>query len=192
MKAFIILQFSYCPLVWMFHSRNTKNRVNKIHERALRLVYDDSPYLSFDELLIKDKSVSIHQRNLQLLATEIFKVKNGVSTGLTEDIFHFVNKPYDLRNNRILFRKRNRTVFYGTESLSSLAQRIWELIPQSRKDETELSQFKTKIKTWTASQCPCRLCKNILVPLVSFKLFLCTDFTILFNPCVLYLFERWF
>ena len=73
----------------MFHSRNTKNRVNEIHERALRLVYDDSPDLSFDELLIKDKSVSIHQINLQLLATETFKVKNGVSTGLTEDIFHF-------------------------------------------------------------------------------------------------------
>ena len=102
MKAFIISQFSYYPLVWMFHSRNTKNRVNKIHERALRLVYDDSPYLSLDELLIKDKSVSIHQINLQLLATETFKVKNGVSTGLTEDIFHFVKKPYDLRNNGIL------------------------------------------------------------------------------------------
>ena len=82
-----------------------------MHERAFRLAYDDSPSLSFDELLIKDKSVSIHQRNLQLLATEIFKVKNGVSTGLTEDFFHFVNKPYDLRNNGILFRKRNRTVF---------------------------------------------------------------------------------
>ena len=162
MEAFITSQFSYCTLIWMFHSRNTKNGVNKIHERALRLVYDDSPYLSFDELLIKDKSVSIHQRNLQLLATEIFKVKNGVSTGLTEDIFHFVNKPYDLRNNRILFRKRNRTVFYGTESLSSLAPRIWELIPQSLKDETELSQFKTKIKTWTTSQCPCRLCKKYI------------------------------
>ena len=148
MKAFIISQFSYCPLVWMFHSRNTKNRVNKIHERALRLVYDDSPYLSFDELLIKDKSVSIHQKNLRLLATKIFKVKNRVSTGLTEDIFHFVNKPYDLRNNLILFRKRTMTVFCSTESLSSLALRILELIPQSFKDETELSQFKTKIKTW--------------------------------------------
>ena len=111
MKAFIISQFSYCPLVWMFHSRNTKNRVNKIHDRALRLVYDDSPYLSFDELPIKGKSVSIHQRNLQLLATEIFKVKNRVSNGLTEDIFHIVNNPYDLRNNRVLFRKRNRAIF---------------------------------------------------------------------------------
>ena len=147
MKAFIISQFSYCPLVWMFHSRNTKNRVNKIHERALRLVYDDSPYVSLDEVLIKDKSVNIHQRNLQFLGTEIFKVKNGVSTELTEDIFHFVNKPYDLRNNRILLRKRNRTDFYGTECLSSLAPRIWELVPQSLKNETELSQFKIKIKT---------------------------------------------
>ena len=81
-------------------------------------------YLSFDELLIKDKSVSIHQRNLQFLATEFFKAKNGVSTGLTEDIFNFVNKPYDLRNNRMLLRKRKRTTFYGTESLSSLAPNL--------------------------------------------------------------------
>ena len=160
-KAFTISQFSYCPLVWMFHFQNTKNRVKKIHERALSLVYYDSPYLSFDELLIKDKSVSIHQRNLQLLATEVFKVKR-VSTGLTKDIFHFVNKPYNLRNNRILFRKRNRTGFYGTESLSSLAPRIWELIPQSLKDKTALSQFKTKIKIWTTSQCPYRLCKKYI------------------------------
>ena len=146
----------------MFHSRNTKNRVNKIHEKALRLAYNDSPYLSFDELLIKDKSVRIHQRNLHLLATEIFKVKNEMSTGLTEDIFHFVNRPYDLRNNGMLCRKRNRSVFYGTDSLSSLAARIWELIVQSFKDETELSQFKTKIKTWTTSQFPCRLCKKYI------------------------------
>ena len=152
MKAFIILQFSYCSLAWMFHSRKAENRVNKIHERALWLVYDDSPYLSFDELLIKNKSVSIHQRNHQFLVTEIFKVKNRLSSRLTEDVFHFVNKPYDLRNNRILIRKRNRTVFCGTESLSYLAPRIWALISQLLKGETELSQFKTEIKIWTTSR----------------------------------------
>ena len=72
----------------MFHSRNIENRVNEIHERTLRFVDDNSPYLSFHQLLIKDKSASIHQRNLQFLANEIFKVKN-VSTGLHEDIFLF-------------------------------------------------------------------------------------------------------
>ena len=69
MKAFIISQFSYCLLVWMFHSRNTENRVNKVHERALRLVYHDSfddsydDRLRFDELVIIDKSVSTHRNS---------------------------------------------------------------------------------------------------------------------------------
>ena len=115
----ITSQFNYCSLVWMFHSRGTRSRVNKIHERVLRLVYDGNLYLGFGELLTKDKSVSIHQRNLQSLTTEMFQAKNGVSTGLTEDIFQFVSKPYDLRDKSMLFRKRNRTVFYGTESLPS-------------------------------------------------------------------------
>ena len=51
----------------------------------------------------------------------------------------------------MLLRKRKTTVFYGAESLSSLAPKIWELLHQSLKDETELSQFKTRIKTWATS-----------------------------------------
>lgn len=53
MKWFTILRLPYCLLIWILPSRNTKNRTNKIFERALKLVYDDSPYLSFDELQIK-------------------------------------------------------------------------------------------------------------------------------------------
>ena len=71
MNAFITSQFSYCPLVWMSHSRTMNNRINKIHEKTLRLVYKDEKNLSLDDLLKKDKSVSIHQRNLQILATDI-------------------------------------------------------------------------------------------------------------------------
>ena len=58
MKAFIISQFSNCPLVWMFHSRNTENRVNKICKRALRIVYYDSPYLNFDQMLVMHRFLS--------------------------------------------------------------------------------------------------------------------------------------
>ena len=71
MNAFITSQFFYCPLVWMSHSRTMNNRINKIHEKTLRLVYKDEKNLSLDDLLKKDKSVSIHQRNLQILATDI-------------------------------------------------------------------------------------------------------------------------
>ena len=50
MKAFITSQFNYCRLIWMFHSRQSNNRINKIHERALRLVYKDNK-LTFNDLL---------------------------------------------------------------------------------------------------------------------------------------------
>ena len=77
LNAFITSQFSYAPVVWMFHSRKLNNRINHIHERVIRLVYKDYTS-SFDELLFKDNSFRIHHRNLQKLAIEIFKV--GYST----------------------------------------------------------------------------------------------------------------
>ena len=67
MKAFTESQLSYCPLMWMFHSTTINNKIIRIHERALRLVYSD--YVSsFDELFKKDRSFSIHHSNIQSLA----------------------------------------------------------------------------------------------------------------------------
>ena len=165
MKAFITSRFYYCLLFQMFHIRNTENRVNKSHERALKLVYDGRIYLRLDELLAKDKWVSIHQTNIQFPSSETFKVKNWVSTRLTQSIFQFVKKPYNLRNNSELLRKRNWTVFYGTESLPSLATQIRKMIPPPFDDEPALSRFKGTIKTSTTTQCPCRLCKKYEGPI---------------------------
>ena len=76
MKAFITSQFGYCPIVWMFHSRKLNSRIKKIQERALSLVYNDKSS-NFQQLLDKDKSVTIHERNLQVLATELYKVQHN-------------------------------------------------------------------------------------------------------------------
>ena len=62
-KAFITSHFSDCPLVWMFHSRELNNKINRIYERSLRLVYSDKTS-TFKELLDKDKSVSVHHKNI--------------------------------------------------------------------------------------------------------------------------------
>ena len=67
MKSFVEAQFGYFPVVWMFHSRELNKKINHIHERSLRIVYKD--YNSFfNDLLKKDKSVCIHDRNIQSLA----------------------------------------------------------------------------------------------------------------------------
>ena len=72
-NAFFSSQFNYCLLIWMFHNRMLNNRINRLHVRCLRIIYNDK-HTSFEKLLEKDKSVSIHQKNLQVLATEMFKI----------------------------------------------------------------------------------------------------------------------
>ena len=136
------------------------NRINTLHEKALRLVYTNKSNLSFGDLLKEDKSVKIHLKNLQILATEICRVKNDLGSKIIADIFHFVEKPYNLRNNTIIQRQANRTVYFGTESISSLAPKLWEVIPSEIKSTKSLNIFKEKIKYWTTDKCPYRLCKT--------------------------------
>ena len=97
MKTFITSQFNYCPLVWMCHNRTMNNKINKLHERALRIVYGDKK-LTFQELLEKDDSVTIHHRNLQKLATEMYKVKCNISPIPVQNLFTEKIHQYDLRN----------------------------------------------------------------------------------------------
>ena len=77
-NGFFLSQFNYCTLVWMCHNRTINNKINRIHERCLRLIYNDK-ILSFESLLDRDSSVSIHHRNIRLLAIEILEVKNSMS-----------------------------------------------------------------------------------------------------------------
>ena len=101
-NSFITSKFSYCPLIWMFHSRRKEHRINKIHERALRLIYPSDSKLTFKELLEKNKTVSIYQKNLQVLAAEIFKAKQNISPEILKELFSFNVRNYNLRSQSIL------------------------------------------------------------------------------------------
>ena len=69
----------------MCHSRTLNDKINKLHEWALRLVYDDRQS-TFEELLTIDKSVTIHHKNLQVLPTELYKVHHGLVPERMNDI----------------------------------------------------------------------------------------------------------
>ena len=70
----------------MCHNRTTIRKINRLHERCLRIIYNDKKS-SFKMLLEKDSSVSIHDRNIQCLATEMHKVSNGLSPPIISNIF---------------------------------------------------------------------------------------------------------
>ena len=172
MKAFIKSQFSYCPLIWMLHSRTLNNRINNIHERALILTYKDNKS-SFKQLLEKDHSVTVHQKNLQVLVTEIFKVKNNLAPNVMKDVFELKEPACNLRSESNHFTHRNvKTNYYGLLSIKHLAPQIWELVLQSIRKFKTLNEFKTKIKSWYLDHCPCRLCKTCIAQLPYIHLFM--------------------
>ena len=158
MKSFVTSQFSYCLVIWMFQTRRPNNKINSIHERALRIKYQDNTSV-FQELLNKDNSVSIHHRNLQVLATEIFKIHRGLSPEILRETFVSEACSYDLHRNDTFEKRQVHSVYHGTESLSFLGPKIWDLVPVELKQSESLYSFKLKVKNWVLFESPCRICK---------------------------------
>ena len=121
LETFIESQFSYCPLIWMLHLRTMNNKINRLHERSLRIAYSDQSS-TFEELLERDKTFSIHHKNIQSLAIEIYKFVNGLSPEIMNSVFNLKeNNRYSLRNVYGLYSRNPRTVKYVTETVSYLA-----------------------------------------------------------------------
>ena len=156
MKCFIESQFNYWPLIWMCHSRALNNKINKLHERALRQVYTDKS-LTFEQMLEKDGSVTIHQRNLQKLATEMYKVKNGLSPKIMADLF-----TVKTHGNSDFVIPQVKTVNRGIETIRYRGPLTWDLVPEEIKQSESLSIFKDRIKKWKPMGCICRLCKTYI------------------------------
>ena len=79
-----------------------------------------------------------------------------------KDIFPERVIPYDLRNMNPFKTSNVKTVYNGTETLSYRGPRTWALVPESIRNATSLSEFKTKIKTWEPQRCECRLCRKYI------------------------------
>ena len=150
-------QFAYCPLIRMFYSRQINHKIIKLLERALRIVYKDH-FSSFEELLSKYKSVTVHQRNLQILATEMYKILDGyASTFKTKSNFYTtpnaqgfsqdILKQLDVDYRPSLTWPRKFGTFYPKRWNKLL---LW-------------MNSRPKIKIWDLENCPWRLCRTYLL-----------------------------
>ena len=124
MKTLVESQFNYCPLIWMFLSKRINNKITNVHEEAFRIVYSD--YKStFQELLDKCASFSVHHRNIQTLATEIYKHIHGLLPAIMGKVFKsYRTLSYNLRTQNDFSSRVPKTVKYGTETISFLAPKV--------------------------------------------------------------------
>ena len=133
MTSFLNAQLNYCPLIWMLHSRSNNSKIKHFHERCLRLIYKDKQS-SYEELLIKDSTVSIHHKNIQTLAAEMFNVKNEMSPKIICDIFtKSINNHCNLRHIN-LFKHLLQHPFTKKWRMSHILDLRFGTLSQKNKD----------------------------------------------------------
>ena len=162
MDAFFKSQFSHCPLSWMFNSRALNNKINRLYERCLRIIYNDNTS-SFTDLLEIDNLVSVHHRNIQVLANELWKFVNGLSPKLVNNCFKL--------NNMTVYYTRNKSTFYSRPVHSLTWHRVTrplgienlETCAKTYKKPFNAHSFqKRHFKQWQPHVCPCRLCRTYI------------------------------
>ena len=156
-NSFILTNFNYCSLIWMFCGKTTNHEVYSVHKRALRVLLNDYTS-SFEELLHRNEEVTIHDKNLPKLILEVYRC---MTLGNLSFLWEFFNKkvlPYSLRINNLLQLPSTRTKKHGSESLSFRGSIIWNQLPDQYKAAKTDHKVKMKIKSWKGFECTCRIC----------------------------------
>ena len=136
-------QFSYCPSIWMFSSRQSNNLINKVHERSLRLITNNQNS-SFETLFQNNKDITFHQKNLQILMTEVYDIVKGGALAIMKNLFIFGENIYNIGNFEIIANKNKNTVRYGLENLNKSASITEWKVTTSNSESTVRKCFVVK------------------------------------------------
>ena len=138
LNSFVYSNFNYCPLVWHFCSSKSLYKIEKIQERALRLLHNDFTS-DYAELLKKPGKATTEIKHLRCLELEIFKTVNNLNPYYIKEIFpkttNLIHRPLDIKFNQ------NNTTKYGSNSLRSLGPHILEFFSEQNQKGNGLQKI---------------------------------------------------
>ena len=149
-NSYIRCNFDYCSTVWMFTNKSNLQKLDKLNERAIRMVHNEygSDYI---DLLSQTKSHNIYNMCLKTLAVEMYKVRNNISPDYLMNLF-VINCPvYGFRDTNTFSLPHFNTKRYGYHSMQYIGSKLWNDIHVSLKD-SDLCNFKRCISTWLNAQ----------------------------------------
>ena len=152
----------------MFHSRRTNNKINRLHERGLRIAHDDDAS-TFHQLLAMDKSSCIHHQNIQIFLIEIYKALHDTSVNSLKVLFVKRGSTISLRSKPELVIPSMNSILKGKNFLRYFGSVIWNSLPMEIREDYSISSYITKTKQWKPIACPCTICK-LYVALVTSRL----------------------
>ena len=143
--AMVKSQFNYCSLVWMFCSRRSNDFINKVQERALSITCNNQ-LTKFKSLLLNHIEITIHQRNLKVLMTEIYEIKNHIAPPIMSSLFEIRENTHNKRHFKVFSNESRRTVNYNLETICYRAPSLWANLRPEYKLAMSLNIFKRKEK----------------------------------------------
>ena len=144
-RTFIVSNLEYCKVVWNFCSKTDANKLEKLQERALRIVLSDYSS-SYNTLLEKSKTKTLLEGRLQATVTEIFKSQRGLTPTYISQMFNKTDTGYLSHRKYQLSLFRRRTTAYGLKSFSHYGATLWNHLPNNIKELESVDQFKKGIK----------------------------------------------
>ena len=136
-NSFVKSNFDFCPLVLNFCGKVNSGKIEKVQERALRIIYQDHD-ATYSDLLQAANAPSLTVRRIRMLLYETFKSVCNVNSECLNDMFVKKETRYSLRKKVILIQPKTRTTTYGLRSVSYLGSKLWNDHPF---DMTDVSHF---------------------------------------------------
>ena len=142
----------------MYCSKSSNARVNAVHKRALRAITGDYSS-SLDELICTTHVKTIHQMNIEVLLTEIYKCQSDDHPDIMRSLFIPKTPFYFLRNSMLLQLPQTKSVRYGINSVFFRGVQLWNSVPDMIKLCESADSFKKKVGSWSGLNCSCKLCR---------------------------------
>ena len=110
--------------------------------------------------LKRDKLVTVHDRNKESPAIELFKVKQNLSNPMLCNIFQTPSLGYNLETKNEFLRSSASTNQYDLISVKCFASKMWKMSPLENKNSNTIQSFSEKIRKWELTHCNCNLCQR--------------------------------
>ena len=161
-KSFILSNFNYCPLAWHFCTLTNTRKMEKVQERALRFI--ENNYTSpVSDILRKFKLDFLHVTRIKYMASEVFKILNGMSPSILESLIERKEVFYNLRLDNLVGIPKVYTSTYGKRSFRFSASQVWNSLPNQLRLAENYESFRRLLRTWDTEVCSCTICTHATV-----------------------------
>ena len=157
-QSFSASTFKYCPLIWMLCGKAANDNTDRVHKRALRILFDDHES-TFEALLAQNGETNIHTQNLCMLMIEIYKTLNNTNPPIMQEYFIRKDVKSDLMTRDRLKIPAPKSITFGIDTIKFRGSLLRNSTPDLLKRVSSAAIFKRSIKNWSGEECHCKICR---------------------------------